>query len=836
MRTLIDKELRLLLPAFAGALALAILPVWIVPYDKWNPSVLPSYLYLFGTVLLALSSFGREIGLRTLPFMLAQPLERARIWWTKIIVLAVFAALTYDAWWLSGSLRSILRPALSLRLDELALFGLMAVVFVAGGLWMTLWLRHTVAAFLLSLLLPIAVISAIEIIGGADWVCIAALGLYAVAGFFLARRQFLHAQDTAWTGGVLSFGRARATGEQASLREHRPWAALLRKELQLQQVTLLGMAGLLVLHLGVMLVRKAGAQVLGRSILSALEMFGWLWLMVPWLVGGQSVADERQLGTLDGLLSLPFSRRLQFSVKLIIVLVLGGLLSEALLFTAEGVGSAMGAGAKLDVMGIDFTGHGLISVSFAFLVLSLLGFYASTLTRGMVSALAAGAVLSVVFWMLFLFAHSSVNYFGWRLWPVMAEPTLAAAVIWLAYGNFRYVFESGRRWRRNILGLIALLVVVNGSVAAVYHRAWEFAMPLEGSHGPARLPAGKYLCLHNYGSSSLAVLLPDGRLWQGIINERTGRPSAVGNHLAAGSNWVAASSNGRETLAIRSDGTLWVSEPSERPLLQGGPWPFVQIGVETNWQSVACAAGSMVALLKRDGTLWRLEKESPLSNTYVPLRALTPHRLGETSDWARILQGNPWIYAWKRDGTAWNLHEAEFNKAGRLLKFGVELDPVTRANPQPALDHMQFQSLNTCPIFPESQVGLRDDGTLWHLGSNPRAVRQIGHDTNWAAETFGSSQLVALKTDGSIWEWKFDFRRGPMDQKLQEAPVRLGTHKDWVALGSWLRDPVFLAADGTLWRWSQSDRPYWLSPEREGEWLAPSRRPAKLENILGSRE
>ena len=833
MRTLINKEIRLLLPAFAGALTLAILPVWIVPYDRWNPSVLPNYLYLLGTVLLALSSFGREIGLKTLSFMLAQPLERARIWWTKIIVLAVFGALVYDGWWLSGSLRSILRPALSMPLDELAVFGLMAVVFVAGGLWMTLWLRHTVAAFLLSLIIPIAVISAINLVGAANWVCIAALGLYAGAGFFLARRQFLNAQDTAWTGGVLSIGRAGAAGEQMALREHRPWAALLRKELQLQQVTLVGMGCLFVLHVGVILLRKAGAQMLGKSILSALEMFGWLWLMVPLLVGGQSVADERQLGTLDGLLSLPFSRRLQFIVKLISVFVLGGLLSEVLLFTAEGIGGAVGAGAKLDAMGIAFTGQGLISVAFAFLVLSLLGFYASTLTRGMVPALAAGAVFSVTFWMLYLFAHSSPYYFGSWLWPIMAEPTLAAAVIWLAYGNFRYVFESGRRWRGNILGLIATLVLVNGSVAAVYHRAWELAMPLEGSHGTARLPVGKYLCLDSYGINPLSVLLPDGRFWQGSMDERTGRPSAGGYHLAAGSNWVTASSNGREILAIRSDGTLWVSELPEQPRLQGAPWPFVQIGVATNWQSVAFNAGSMVALLKRDGTLWRLEEDSPVFKTYVPLRAMTPHRLGETSDWARILQGDPWVIAWKRDGTAWNLHGAQFPQSARLIKSGVELDPFTQANPQAALDHMQFRSLNKCPNFPETQVGLRDDGTLWQWSWNPRALRQIGHDSNWEAEAFLSSQLVALKTDGSIWEWKLEPGRRTMEQKLQEAPVRLGTHNDWVGVGSWLRDPVFLAADGTLWRWPQSDLPDWLWAN-QNLWLVPSHRPAKLENILGA--
>jgi len=202
MRTLIEKEIRLLLPAFLGALALAILPIWLWPYDSANPSAIPANLYLFGIVLLALSSFGREFGLKTLPFLLAQPLKRARIWWTKITVLAVLAALASDAWWLSGGLRSIQRTALVLPPELLGLIGLCAVVFTAGALWMTLLVRQTIAAFWLTLLIPMAMVSAIKLMAGADWLIFTALGLYAAAGFFLARRQFLHAQDTAWTGGV----------------------------------------------------------------------------------------------------------------------------------------------------------------------------------------------------------------------------------------------------------------------------------------------------------------------------------------------------------------------------------------------------------------------------------------------------------------------------------------------------------------------------------------------------------------------------------------------------------------------------------------------------------
>ena len=110
------------------------------------------------------------------------------------------------------------------------------------------------------------------------------------------------------------------------------------------------------------------------------------------VAGSQSVAEERQYGTLDGLLCLPVSRRAQFGIKLAFVLVLGGLLSASLLCGAEEIASAMGAGTGSTV-GDTFRFFG--QIVFAFLALSLLGFYASTLTRS-VQRKIAGAVCFII--------------------------------------------------------------------------------------------------------------------------------------------------------------------------------------------------------------------------------------------------------------------------------------------------------------------------------------------------------------------------------------------------------------------------------------------------------
>ena len=59
MKALVQKEIRLLLPAFAGALALAILPIWLVMVmSGWKgvkgcwPAILVSSLTMAGLQLL----------------------------------------------------------------------------------------------------------------------------------------------------------------------------------------------------------------------------------------------------------------------------------------------------------------------------------------------------------------------------------------------------------------------------------------------------------------------------------------------------------------------------------------------------------------------------------------------------------------------------------------------------------------------------------------------------------------------------------------------------------------------------------------------------------------
>jgi hypothetical protein len=96
---------------------------------------------------------------------------------------------------------------------------------------------------------------------------------------------------------------------------------------------------------------------------------------------------------------------------------------------------------------------------------------------------------------------------------------------------------------------------------------------------------------------------------------------------------------------------------------------------------------------------------------------------------------------------------------------------------------------------------------------------QVGDASDWISLAGNGVWLIALKADGTLWKWDFNswwINGWPMALP----PTRLGIHNDWLAIGS----DVSLAGDGSLW--------YWAEPFGNNTILAPSRRPAKIENIF----
>ena len=846
MNPLVKKEIRLLLPSFIVAVLLALVQGITRPYDFYIASLL-----FFGLTILALTTMGREASLNTFSMMLAQPAERMRIWQTKLSVL-VAAFLIVFAVWLAAFCIAFIHSNVdaSDRENSYNLFIAICLIGTAtftGGLWTTLLLRQLAGAFWLTLLVPVvlagftaAFLAEAQSNSAIIAVLCVVLGVYSVGGFLLARWLFFRAQDVGWSGGIIALPEWKlfVRSENAlSTRSRKPIFALFKKEFQLQQISLFGAIGLLGLHLGIIALRKYHHFALNSAGEALTSIFWMLWLVMAPVIGSMAVAEERRLGVMEGQLCLPVSRRLQFAIKGFVTFFLGIFLGGIMPVLLEGLAASVGARSQV------FADQGFYSfcffcfwVSAATAWLVLLGFFASTLSRSFLQAVGLGMAAFFVSFMLVV-ANSRIINQGFTsvhsiLPAIIAVPTIIVTLFWLAYLNFKNFHPGWPLWRRNLLGFAGAFVFIAMTSTAIYNRAWEIFEPAEPGHGPAKLSLANPPVVRIDLYDSLIVRLPDGRVWFDYLYDRYGSDtnrmkwlwhrlvdplpkSGEAPRFIAGSNWVSAImqrvdfykfneqdpkaeeyvTTSRDTVGIRTDGTLWFSVTSPNSSWTG---EMERFGNATNWLQLA-PAHFEVLLLKNNGTLWRWGTNhfdwNNRQTNWHSQHIYQPNQIGTNSDWKEI--GGTWWYhfARKTDGSVW------------VLIGGGTVDLRRYTN----LDQVSFPTLSLAGNGDEAYV--RPDGTLWMSCTYQQNATNVssgfvraGTETNWTAVALTWQKLVALRSDGSLWQWHFIHpsnvdSREQLIQVAHEAPTRLGIHHDWVAIASDWDDVIALAADGSLWLW-----------------------------------
>ena len=411
MNPLIRKEIRLLLPAWIAALVVATMPVW--PGLDWGDAK-PVLLIIFGAAILglALSPFGQEMSLGTFGLLLVQPEDRRRFWRVKTGLLAValgsvwalFALCLWMRVWVNGDDLDMLKGSL-----------LITLLAFSGGLWSTLLLRDIVTSLSFACVVPIAIF-AVTLLTVGHWIdpessrfsniLSSVLAVYLAAGFLWARRLFLGAQEVAWSGGQIPLAGVRL----APLRwlafeikgRQNQWTALVRKELQLQEVTMFLIPIMALLHLAALAICHLFPRWIGKEQMKEmlLEAIPCVWLAaVPLVIGCVVVAEERRLNTLDNLLCLPISKRASFAVKLAVALALGIVLGGIIPWVLLGMGGVRPGGFSLQ-----------IAVEVAAIITGV-AFYASTMSRGVSQAIPTAFCVPVLIWIVidlfsnFIFAY-----------------------------------------------------------------------------------------------------------------------------------------------------------------------------------------------------------------------------------------------------------------------------------------------------------------------------------------------------------------------------------------------------------------------------------------------
>ena len=153
MNALIKKEIRLLLPSFIAAVAVAF-SICLLTNESNSASgfkvmilALPFLLSPAILVMMALDSFGREISAGTFSNLLSQPISRSKIWWTKTLLLAAAFLIVWMTWSLSFFCNKNITLVENDLREAFLMTILLPLVVYSGGLWTVLLLRQVAAAF-----------------------------------------------------------------------------------------------------------------------------------------------------------------------------------------------------------------------------------------------------------------------------------------------------------------------------------------------------------------------------------------------------------------------------------------------------------------------------------------------------------------------------------------------------------------------------------------------------------------------------------------------------------------------------------------------------------------
>lgn len=291
------------------------------------------------------------------------------------------------------------------------------------------------------------------------------------------------------------------------------------------------------------------------------------------------------------------------------------------------------------------------------------------------------------------------------------------------------------------------------------------------------------------GSSTMAIKT-DGTLWGWGFNQYGSVGVGTLSHVysptqvSGGGTWKEVDTTYNFTTAIKTDGTLWAWGTSSGGRSGSGStstyWRSTpgQIGTSSNWNSVGTGGGATYGI-KTDGTLWGW-------GFYVGAALIsTPIQIGIASDWKSISIGIIHAGAIKNDGTLWMWGDGYYGQTG----FGNQADTSSP---------IQLGS----GIWKQVSVGknhtlaIKTDGTLWAWGYNNygqignglsghflsySSPIQIGSLTNWKMIGAGSDHATAIKTDGTLWAWGYNYngQLGLGDIVNRSSPTQVGSLTGW---------------------------------------------------------
>lgn len=466
---MIAKEIRVLLPAWAAAVAAMVACSLIRDLYAFG---IPAYF--IGAATLGAMSMGHEFSHRTVSLMLTLPVSRRRILLTKLVVLGAGLLL------------------LALIAARVLPYWREATVFRATTLWLPFFAGLFITPYLTTItrspvggaVFTMGIAGLLTIAG--DWLGVETYGytrevdafriafvwqaelLLCVASAILMARTFKRLQVLDGPGPAVDFAPSPATASTSLTRRSVTWL-LLEKELRLQQMAFAIAAIYAVLYVITVVRTRAYFSTNDAAFIESLLYAGILAVVI----GAVASAEERDLRTLDSQLLLPVRTSTQWMVKLSVVLGLTFLLGIVLptvlasVFPPERI-----------VWARNLQSFRAVSTILGLMAIATLSLYVSTLCSSglwalLVSFPAAFGVAALVLWsgaIVEAVLHSLDGRPDWstvRWATAIMTVSVIVVVTRLAFTNHRSADRSPTRTLGQVAIAAGSVIAATGVVAIV---------------------------------------------------------------------------------------------------------------------------------------------------------------------------------------------------------------------------------------------------------------------------------------------------------------------------------------------------------------------------------
>ena len=300
-----------------------------------------------------------------------------------------------------------------------------------------------------------------------------------------------------------------------------------------------------------------------------------------------------------------------------------------------------------------------------------------------------------------------------------------------------------------------------------------------------------------------------------------GNTTLYSSPVQAGTDtWTYVATGWSASGGIKSTGTLWMWGTNGSGRLgigaSGGVSAPTQVGALTNWLKVSCTYSSYG--IKTDGSLWawgyNAHGQLGQGNTTT---VSSPVQVGALTDWLATASSYEFAIMTKTDGTLWAMGRNHHGQLGD----GTTGDKNSPVQIGALTDWLSI----ACGQY--TSFGVRSSGTMYswgisgagnfapNLGQNRSGApsssspTQIGALTTWLAVAAGTYNILAVKTDGTLWAWGVN---GFGTANNASSPVQVGALTTWtnkIAAGSGSASGDTMMAgiqsDGTLWTWGYNN-------------------------------